>query len=84
MRPTRPSSAARACCCISTSPTSTARVATAVEAGATLVRQPEDQFYGDRAAMIVDPFGHHWSLHTHIRDVSPEEMAEAAAAMAEE
>ncbi len=58
-------------------------VATAVEAGATLVREPEDQFYGDRAAMIVDPFGHHWSLHTHIRDVSPEEMTEAAAAMAE-
>ncbi len=61
-----------------------AAVATAVEAGATLVREPADQFYGDRAALIADPFGHLWSLHTHIRDVSPEEMAEAAAAMAQE
>jgi len=49
----------------------------AVAGGATLVREPADQFYGDRASLIVDPFGHHWSLHTHVRDVSPEEMAEA-------
>lgn len=49
----------------------------AVGAGATLLRPPEDQFYGDRAAVVVDPFGHQWSLHTHIRDVSPEEMTEA-------
>jgi PhnB protein len=61
-----------------------AAVARAVEAGATLVREPADQFYGDRAALIADPFGHLWSLHTHIRDVSPEEMSEAAAAMAQE
>ena len=61
-----------------------AAVAHAVEAGATLVREPADQFYGDRAALIADPFGHLWSLHTHIRDVSPEEMSEAAAAMAQE
>ena len=46
----------------------------AVEAGATLVREPEDQFYGDRAAMLTDPFGHFWSLHTHIRDVSIDEL----------
>ncbi|MBT8201230.1 MAG: VOC family protein [Acidimicrobiia bacterium] len=49
----------------------------AVGAGATLLRPPEDQFYGDRAAVVVDPSGHQWSLHTHIRDVSPEEMTEA-------
>ena len=49
----------------------------AVAAGATLVRPPEDQFYGDRAAMVADPFGHHWSMHSHIRDVSPEEMTAA-------
>jgi PhnB protein len=52
-------------------------VAQAVEAGATVLREPADQFYGDRSAVIVDPFGHQWSLHTHIRDVSPEEMAAA-------
>jgi len=46
----------------------------AVAAGATLARPPEDQFYGDRASLLVDPFGHNWSLHTHLRDVSPEEM----------
>ena len=43
-------------------------------AGATVVRSPEDQFYGDRAAVVADPFGHLWSIHTHVRDVSPEEM----------
>lgn len=59
-----------------------AAVERAVGAGATLLREPADQFYGDRAARIADPFGHQWSLHTHIRDVSPEEMAEAAKAMA--
>jgi len=53
----------------------------AVAAGATVVRAPEDQFYGDRAAVVDDPWGHEWSLHTHIRDVSPEEMEEAMKAM---
>lgn len=52
-------------------------VAKAEAAGATVLRAPEDQFYGDRAAVVADPWGHQWSLHTHIRDVSPEEMAEA-------
>ena len=51
-------------------------VATAEAAGATVLRAPEDQFYGDRAAVVADPWGHQWSLHTHVRDVSPEEMAE--------
>ena len=60
-----------------------AAVAQAETAGATVLRAPEDQFYGDRAAVVVDPFGHHWSLHTHIRDVSPEEMAQAMAQMQE-
>lgn len=54
-----------------------AAVAQAESAGATVLRAPEDQFYGDRAAVVADPWGHHWSLHTHVRDVSPEEMAEA-------
>ncbi len=61
-----------------------AAVARAVEAGATLLRPPEDQFYGDRAAVVADPFGHQWSLHTHVRDVSPEEMTAAMESMASE
>src|SRR5690606_28281583 len=43
-------------------------------AGASVVRAPEDEFYGARAAVVADPFGHLWSIHTHVRDVSPEEM----------
>lgn len=46
----------------------------ALEAGATLKRPLVDQFYGDRSGMVVDPFGHTWSIATHIEDVSPEEM----------
>ena len=49
----------------------------AAAAGATVITEPEDQFYGDRAAIVEDPFGHQWAIHTHIRDVSPEEMEEA-------
>jgi PhnB protein len=46
----------------------------AVTAGAKLVRPVQDQFYGDRSGTISDPFGHTWSIATHIEDVSPEEM----------
>jgi PhnB protein len=57
----------------------------AVEAGATSMQEPEDQFWGDRFARIVDPFGHSWQLATHVEDVEPEEMErrmrEAMAAM---
>ncbi|HEV7534683.1 MAG TPA: VOC family protein [Acidimicrobiia bacterium] len=56
-------------------------VARAQAAGATVIRAPEDQFYGDRAAVVADPFGHQWSLHTHIRDVTPEEMEQAMNSM---
>lgn len=52
----------------------------AVAAGATPVREPEDQFYGDRMSAIVDPWGHRWSIATHIEDVDPAEMARRAAA----
>ena len=48
----------------------------AVEAGAKLERPVQDQFYGDRTGTIQDPFGHVWSIATHIEDVSPEEMQE--------
>lgn len=46
----------------------------AVELGATLQRPPEDQFYGDRDGSIVDPFGHGWTIATHVEDVPPQEM----------
>ena len=58
-----------------------AAVAQAEAAGATVLRAPEDQFYGDRAAVVADPFGHQWSLHAHIRDVSPEEIERAVSEM---
>jgi PhnB protein len=50
-------------------------VARAVELGATLQRPPQDQFYGDRDGYVVDPFGHGWTIATHVEDVTPEEMA---------
>lgn len=46
----------------------------AAELGAQILRPVEDQFYGDRVATIEDPFGHRWTVATHIEDVSPEEM----------
>jgi PhnB protein len=51
----------------------------AVAAGAKITRPLKDEFYGDRAGALVDPFGHQWYIHTHIKDVSPEEMQHAAA-----
>ncbi|MFN3790310.1 VOC family protein [Massilia sp.] len=49
----------------------------AVEAGAIARMAPADMFWGDRYGVVEDPFGHRWSMATHIRDVSPEEMAAA-------
>jgi PhnB protein len=49
----------------------------AVSAGAKAVRPPQDMFYGDRTSWIIDPFGHSWYIHTHVNDVSPEEMRKA-------
>lgn len=46
----------------------------AVKAGAKVVRALKDEFYGDRMGTLQDPFGHKWSLATHIEDVSPEEL----------
>ena len=55
----------------------------AVDAGATVTMEVADQFWGDRFGTITDPFGHVWSIATHVEDVPPEEMAERAkAAMA--
>ena len=46
----------------------------AVEAGATQERALEDQFYGDRTGTLRDPYGHRWTLATHVEDVSEDEM----------
>ena len=53
----------------------------AVAAGAKLERPPADQFYGDRTAGIVDPFGHRWYIMTHVEDVPEEEMQRRMAAL---
>jgi len=52
-------------------------VAKAVKAGAKVVMPIDDMFWGDRYGIIEDPFGHHWSVATHVRDVRPEELSEA-------
>jgi len=46
----------------------------AVKAGATVIYDVKDQFWGDRVGSIFDPYGNRWALSTHIRDVSPEEI----------
>ena len=53
----------------------------AIEAGATELRAVENQFYGDRSGQLEDPFGHRWSVATHVEDVPPEEMQKRAAEM---
>jgi PhnB protein len=51
----------------------------ALAAGSKSLREPTDQFYGDRMAGIEDPFGFQWYIATHIKDVSEEEMKAAMA-----
>jgi PhnB protein len=46
----------------------------AVESGAKQLHPIKNQFYGDRSGTLLDPFGHMWSVATHIEDVPPEEM----------
>jgi len=53
---------------------------TAVAAGARSERQPENMFYGDRMGGVVDRWGNHWWIGTHVEDVSPEEMKRRMAA----
>jgi|SRR5215831_12722497 len=53
----------------------------AVRAGAKLTMRVDDMFWGDRYGKVEDPFGHHWSIGTHVRDVTPEEMRKAMAEM---
>jgi len=59
-----------------------ATVRKAVAAGAKLVREVADQFYGDRLGSVQDPFGHVWHFATHVRDVPMKEMKRKAAEMA--
>ena len=50
----------------------------ALQAGATSVMEPANQFYGDRNAGVMDPCGNRWWIATHVEDVAPEEMARRA------
>lgn len=51
-----------------------AAIGRAVAAGATLEREPKDEFYGERSGCVRDPFGHRWTIGHDIEDVAPEEM----------
>lgn len=64
-------------------PDADAAYAKAIEAGATSISEPIDQFWGDRIGCLADPYGYRWSLATHLRDVSPEEILEASASWAQ-
>ena len=50
-------------------------------AGAKAEKPPKNEFYGDRASTVRDPFGHGWHINTHVEDVTPEEMQKRMAAM---
>lgn len=56
-----------------------ATFAAALQRGATEIQPVADQFYGDRSGQFSDPWGHVWSVATHVEDVPPEEMARRAA-----
>jgi uncharacterized glyoxalase superfamily protein PhnB len=53
----------------------------AVKAGAKVTMPVADQFWGDRYGKLEDPFGHHWSVATHVRDLTPNEMKKAMSAL---
>jgi uncharacterized glyoxalase superfamily protein PhnB len=56
-----------------------AAIKKAEAAGATVTMPPSDMFWGDRYGMVTDPYGHQWSIATHIKDLSPEEMQKGMA-----
>ena len=56
-------------------------VAQAVAAGAKVTMPVADMFWGDRYGQLEDPYGHRWSVATHIRDLSPDEIQQAMAQM---
>jgi PhnB protein len=55
----------------------------AIQAGAVLEREPQDQFYGERSGSFFDPFGHRWLIGHSIEEVSPEEMQRRYTKMAQ-
>lgn len=55
----------------------------AVAAGGEVVRPLADQFYGDRSGTLKDPFGHTWTLATHVEDVPPEELQQRMETMSQ-
>ena len=57
-----------------------ARFEQAIAAGGTIERPLKNQFYGDRSGTLKDPFGHRWTLATHVEDIPPDEMNRRAAA----
>jgi uncharacterized glyoxalase superfamily protein PhnB len=59
-----------------------AAVARAEKAGAKVTMPLQDMFWGDRYAVLEDPYGHSWSIATHVRDVTPDEMKKAMKEMA--
>jgi uncharacterized glyoxalase superfamily protein PhnB len=58
-----------------------ALAARAVAAGAKVTMPVADMFWGDRYGQLEDPFGHRWSVGTHLRDVTPEEVQKAVRSM---
>lgn len=58
-----------------------ATFADAVSHGANVKQDIENKFYGDRMGTLTDPFGHQWSIATHVEDVSPEEMQRRMASL---
>ena len=57
--------------------------ARAVDAGATTISEPADEFYGDRIARVADPYGNQWFIASHVEDVDTDELMKRVAAMGE-
>ncbi len=58
-----------------------ATYSTAIAAGATEIQAVDDKFYGDRSGMFKDPWGHEWTVATHVEDITEEEMGRRMAEM---
>jgi PhnB protein len=56
----------------------------AIAAGGRTQQAVTDQFYGDRSGSLIDPFGHMWTVATHVEDVAPEEMQRRMEAMGQQ
>ena len=56
----------------------------ALDAGATVEKVVDNQFWGDRMGTLIDPFGQRWSLATHVEDVPPEELERRMAAFSQQ